>query len=289
MTKKTTLVFVAATAVLVLLTGGAILALGPAPYPTGPVTFEVYDFEEGTIQPGEKTRYEFSWNGIRAAVVEARVQADPAREGWICVDAEGEIVGAPSLLYRGNDSVHSCMRSDTLKPDLYSIRIRESLDYYDMSVSFDHECGVAKKEKQTLTRSSEKTFEFSNAFGPVSAFALVRSLPWETGTERSFEVIDGNDRYLLVVRAEEEETITVPAGTFRSIRLQPSIFEMPSQKGRETAAYWEKREKKDQERISLMKSFSLWMGKEPPRPLVKIRTDVYFGHIDMELAEFSVP
>ena len=42
-------------------------ALGPEPYPEGPVSFETYEPERGVVRPGEMTEYEFSWNGIKAA------------------------------------------------------------------------------------------------------------------------------------------------------------------------------------------------------------------------------
>lgn len=269
---------------------GVAVALGPAPYPEGEVEFESYEVEEGTVRPGEKTVYRFEWNGINAAEITAGVTEDPGDENRICVSAGGKIIGFPSLLYRAKDSARSCMHKKDLKPGSYSISVRETLTKYDMEVNFDHEAKKAYMEKKKKPfGKSEKEFEFKNAYGPLSTAALIRSLPWEPGDVRRFDVVDGSERHLLVIEAAGEETITVPAGDYKAIRLQPSVFRMPEKRGKLNAAYWEKQKQKDQERASMIKAFTLWMAKDPPRMFLKARTDVYFGHIDMELVEYQAP
>lgn len=284
--------------VLVVMVMGAVLftvppadliALGVAPYPTGPVKFESYTPEKGVVQAGEKSRFHFVWNGIPAAEAAIEVKPDPKRPGWICATAGGKIYGQVSSLYRAEDSVSSCMDQNTFKADVYSIRIRESLDYYDMTVKFNHAAGTAERKKKTRNKETTKTFKFSNAYCPVGTYFLVRSLPWKPGDERKFEVIDGNERYLLVLKALNYEQIKVAAGTFKAIRIQPSIFEMPSDNTRETPKFWERQKAKDKRRLSLIKSFSLWMMAEPPRQILRIRTDVFFGHVDADLLEIKLP
>jgi hypothetical protein len=265
------------------------MALGPAPYPTGPVSFQTYKFDSATVRPGEKSVYKFTWNGIPAAQAVFAITSDPKRPGFTCARADAQTIGAAALLYRAQDWTSSCMNAATLKPDAFTIQIRESLDYYDMSTRFDHGKGKACRVKKSMTRQTEKSFEFTNAFCPMSAAMLIRSLAWKPGDQRSFEVIDGNERYLLVVRAVEQAEVTVPAGTFKAVRLEPSIFEMPGERARETKHYWERQEQKDRNRTADMTSFTLWMAADPPRPFLKARSDVYFGHVDMELAQFYSP
>jgi len=268
---------------------GALWALGSAPFPTGKVEFDTYQIEPDVVRPGEVAEYVFSWNGFDAARATISVTEDPNRPGWICARADGKIIGAPARLYKGKDSVNSCMKADDMKPDHYSIRIRESLDYYDMSVTFNHDNNIALKQKKSKRKQSEKYFEFDNAYGPVSLALLIRSLPWQVGDERRFEVIDGNGRFLIVIRAVAEENVRVKAGTFKALRIEPSIFKMPSKRDRENAGYWARQQRKEKEKISLIKSFTMWMAKDPPRHFLKIRTDVYFGHVDMELKSYNTP
>jgi hypothetical protein len=278
-----------ATAVALAVGPSDLLALGPAPYPQGPVTFERYRFDPSTVRPGERSVYRFSWNGIDAARAEFLLSKDPKHPGRICARVDAETVGAAALLYIARDWASSCMAPDTLKPNSFSLHIRETLDHYDMNTSFNHEQGTAARVKHTLTRTTERSFEFSNAFCPMSAAMLIRSLPWKTGDERGFEIIDGDERYLLVVRAEEEAEVTVPAGTFRAVRIQPSIFVLPQERTRETRRYFDRQKARDEKRTADMTSFTLWMDADPPRPFLKARSDVYFGHVDMELAEFYSP
>jgi hypothetical protein len=267
----------------------ALLALGPAPYPTGPLTFTVYTPEPGVVVPGERLRYQFFWNGFKAAEAVWETRPAPNRPGWLQSRADARIIGYPATLYRGQDYVTSCVRADTFKPDAYAIRIRESLDYYDMIVKFNHSAGIANRTKTTRSKQTSKSFEFSNGYDPVGLALLVRSLAWKTGDVRRFEVIDGNSRYLMVIQGGPIETVTVPAGTFRAIRLIPSIFELPSQRRRETARHFAKQKAKDQGRVPDMTAFTFWMALDPPRPYLKVRTDVFFGHVDMNLVEISQP
>jgi len=276
-------------ALAIITVSGVALALGPAPYPTGPVEFPEYEIEEGTVRPGERLVYEYSWNGIRAAEVEIEVKDDPDRPGWMCAKGVGRTVGAPRYIYRAEDSVEACMKKDTMKSDEYSIRIRESLDYYDMKVEFDREDMVAHRVKHYRTRKTTKDFTFRNAYDPVSAAALLRSLPWEVGDKRQFEVIDGNERWLIIFEAVEEADVTVKAGTFRCLKMQPSAFEMPKREREEPPGYWEKLAQEEKGLVARMTSFTLWMAKDPPRPFVSARSDVFFGHVDMELIEIKTP
>jgi len=282
--------FLANAAVLTALAAASTAAaLGPEPYPEGEVEFQTWQPEENVVVTGERILYEFKWNGIRAARVEIAVEEDPDAPDRVCVRGEGKIIGLPRFLYRAEDSVLSCMDKDTLKPDQYRITIKETLDRYDMSLSFDHQKGQANRVKKRPVGKSNKRFEFKNAYGPVSAAALIRSLPWKVGDKRGFEVIDGNDRWLLVMEAVQGATIETPAGTYRAVRLQPSVFDMPSVLGQETPEYWERLKVKDKAALSMMRSFSLWIAQSPPRPFLKMRTEVYFGHVDMVMSKIERP
>ena len=289
--KKTMLLYVALMLLFCanLSADGELIALGPEPYPTGPVSFETYTPEPGVVQPGEFAIYQFSWNGIPAARAWVEVRNDPERPDYICAGGEGNILGRVAALYQAEDSISSCMNATTFKPDQYSIRIRETLTHYDMVIKFDHEAGIADRQKKYRRKTTEKQFHYTNAFCPASVFLYVRSLPWRPGDKRRFEVIDGNERYLLVVEAKEIRKIKVPAGEFRAIRLEPSIFEMPRDHRRESASWWERQKEKDKQRIKLISSFELWMATEAPRPVIKMVADVFFGKVEMNLTEFTAP
>lgn len=266
-----------------------LVALGPAPYPTGAVKFDTYIPEPGAVQVGESSRFQFGWEGIKAAEATMSVRADAKRPGWICVSAAGKTIGSAAALYRAEDSVSSCMTASNFKTDVYSIRIRETLDNYDMVINFNHQALTADRTKKTPRDTTIQDFKFSNAYCPIGVYLLIRSLPWKPGDERRFEVIDGYDRDLIVIKALNYETIKVPAGTFKALKIQPSLFVMPKNPKRETAQYWEKQKSKDRKRLTLMKSFSMWMMVDPPRQILRVRTDVYFGHVDMDLMEYKAP
>ncbi len=264
---------------------GTYVALGPEPYPTGKVSFPDYAPEPGVVSPGEVAVYRAYWNGIPAVTAQLEVSGHPEREGWICAGAKGSIFGQVATLYKARDSVHSCMNLKTLKPDSYSISINESLTRYDMVVDFNHEKGTAHRRKVYRDHESTKSFTYTNAYCPVSTYMLIRSLPWEVGDKRRFEVIDGNDRYLLVLKAVAEEKVKVKTGTYECVRFQSSIFEGPSDHEREDKRWWEKIKRKEENKISMIREVHIWMAKEPPRHIIKAEADVFFGSVTLKLIE----
>jgi hypothetical protein len=269
--------------------GGTYIALGPEPYPTEKVSFPDYDPEPEAVSPGEVATYRAYWNGIPAVTAKLEVTRHPDRDDWICAGAKGSIFGQVSTLYKARDSVHSCMNAETLKPDTYSISIDESLVRYNMLVDFNHEEGTAFRKKIYPDHESTKDFTFTNAYGPVSTYLLVRSLNWEPGDKRRFEVIDGNDRYLLVLKAVGEEKIEVKTGTYDCVIFETSIFEGPSDHEREDGAWWEKIKRREQEKIGMIREVHVWMAKEKPRHIIKAEADVFFGGVTLKLLELSDP
>ncbi len=266
---------------------GTDIALGPEPYPTEKVSFPDYDPEPGVVVPGEVAVYRAYWNGIPAVTAKLEVTGHPDKEDWICVGAKGSIFGQVSTLYKARDSVQSCMNAESLKPDTYSISIDESLVKYNMVVDFNHEEGTAFRKKVYPDRETTKDFTFTNAFCPVSTYMLIRSLPWEVGDKRRFEVIDGNDRYLLVLKAVGEDKIEVKTGTYDCLRFETSIFEGPSDHEREDGDWWEKIKRKEQDKRGMIREVHVWMAKEKPRHIVKAKGDVFFGSVTLKLLELS--
>ncbi|MFO8058835.1 MAG: DUF3108 domain-containing protein [bacterium] len=262
-------------------------ALGPAPYPEGKVAYPDYEPHFDIVCPGEVAVYRAYWNGIPAVTAKLEVTKHPEREGWICAGAKGSIFGHVAALYKARDSVHSCMNAESFKPDSYSVSINETLVKYNMVVDFNHEQETAFRRKVDKDGESTKDFTYTNAYCPVSTYLLIRSLPWEVGQKRRFEVIDGNDRYLLVIKADKEESVKVKTGTYDCVRFQTSIFEGPSDHTRESKHWWEKIKKKDEEKMHMIEEVHVWMAKDKPRHIIKAEADVFFGSVTLKLLELS--
>ncbi len=278
-----------------LLGGVRLLALGPADFPDGQVVFEPYKIEPGVVLPGEVCKYRFFWKGslltqdvfIPAAEGVVKVEKHPTRPGWQCHRADGVTIPPASLIFKADDGVFECMDAATWKADQYSIRIRESFDYYDLSMTFDQEKKTLDRVRTRRKGETRRTFDFTQGYGPVGAVALSRSMAWEVGDERKFEVMDGNERWLIVLKCEAEEDVTVPAGTFHALRFQPSLFLMPKNPSFETKRYWEKEREREATTDSRIKTAKIWSQKEPPRVLLKFQSEVFFGHVYGELVEYT--
>jgi len=251
------------------------------PYPQGTVEIPVYPVAGPVFLSGESLHYEFSWNGLRAAEGEISVCPDPQAADRFHFQGRSRTVGLAGKLWRMEDTVEAWSSSRNFKPTSYLLHLREPAIRYDREVIFDHAAGLAKSRR--LGEGEVRELEFRNAFDPLSLLFVIRSLEWRAGEERRFEVIDGQERYLLVLRAVAEEEVKVPVGSFAAVKFIPALILLPRRLQGETPRFFERLRRRESQRPALVKTLEFWMAKDPPRPVLRVRSEAWIGHVNMEL------
>lgn len=269
--------------------GAALAAFAQSFYPTGVVEVPGYPISPPRFVLGESLSYEFRWNGIRAAEGEIVAAANPVNSDQFHLRAAGRTVGLARLLWKMEDSAESFCWINTLKPELFRLEVREPSLRYDLEVFFDHAAGRAAARKIRGEKVKPREIEFHYAYDPLSLVFLVRSLEWKAGDERRFELVDGQDRYLLILQAVAEEEIKVPVGVFPAVKFIPALIELPRRLIGETPTFFERLRRREAQKTPLIQTFEFWMAKDIPRPFLRVRSDAWIGHVDMELTRISYP
>jgi len=257
------------------------------PYPQGAVEVPFYRLVRPAFSPGESLHYEFSWNGLRSAEAEIAVVSDPAAPDQIHFQAQSRTVGLAGMLWKMRDGAETWSSREDLKPSICLLHVREPTFKFDRKVVFDHQLGTATSRKSSSGEERERVLEIRNAYDPLSLLFVVRNLDWKAGDERRFEVVDGEERYLLVLRALAEEQVTGRVGTFQAMKFSPALIRLPRRLQGETPRFFERLRLREAGRPQLIKTVEFWIALDPPRPLLRVRSEAWIGHVDMELIEES--
>ena len=274
---------------IIVFGGLSLPARAQIPYPQGAVEIPTYRLERPAFSLHESLHYEFSWNGLRAAEGEIDVSPDPENPGQIHLQAQSHTVGLARVLWKMQDGVETWSSRENLKPVTSVLHAREPTIQYDRKVVFDHQAGRATSWKVWGGEPKERELEFRNAYDPLSLLFVVRSLDWQAGQERRFELVDGEERYLLVLRAVAEEEVKLKLGTFPALKFSPALIRLPRRLQGETPRFFERMREREAQRSQLIKTLNFWIAQDPPRPLLRVRSEAWIGHVDMELTEESEP
>jgi len=274
---------------LVLTWGLAFSLRAQVPYPRGAVEVPIYRVSQPSFALGENLHYDFSWNGIRAAEGEISVASAPGGSDRFHFQATARTVGLARVLWKMEDSVESECLADNLKPETFWMHVHEPSLRYEMEVNFDHAGGLATSTKTKSGKVKEREVEFHYAYDPLSLAYFIRSLDWKAGDERSFEMVDGQDRYLLVLRAVAEEEVTVRVGTYSAVKFVPILIELPRRLAGETPPFFERLRLRESQKTPLVKTIEFWIAKDGSRPLLRVRSEAWIGHVDMELTIIKNP
>jgi len=161
-----------------------------------------------------------------------------------------------STFFRVDDRIESLIDSAGLFSWFFKKRIREGTFSAERSAVFDHRHGFVIEESDTV-----KVPPFTQDI--LSVFYFIRTQPLVVG--ESFFVDNYADKkfYPVEVKVLKKEKITVPAGTFKCIKIEPRMRRggLFSQKGR----LW------------------VWLTDDPKKLIVKMKSKIPVGVISMEL------
>jgi len=233
---------------------------------------------------GEYLKYEVRWLGIRSG--EAELWVEEVNGNYI-IKGVSKTVGLARVLWRMDDWIELETTKD-LKPIVYKLHLREPTIKADQVMVLDPDSKQAISERKwiNISKIRVRKLDFYQGFDPASLAGLVRTLNWEPGEKKFFELLDGSDRYLVLVEAGPIEQVKTRLNTYQAIRLTPYLFELPHQKDQETSALVEKIEKKMAMK-NLAEDVYIWMALTGTRPFVKIWGKAFIGVVEIELLAIS--
>ena len=170
---------------------------------------------------GQSFVYNVEWRLWNAGTATLQVSSDANQQH---VHGSAVSTGAVALLYHVQDRFDSYFDSHSSCSSQIIKHTEEGLRRKQTQISFDYARRRAVLDETNL-RNQQKKHEEHEIPGcstdVLSALFYTASLPLEPGSSNSFPINDGANTVNVTVRAEAREETKTPAGTFKTIRVQP--------------------------------------------------------------------
>jgi len=212
---------------------------------------------------GEKLVYSVQYGIVNAGEASLEIRNIAQINGVDCyrIVSNARTNDVFSLFFTVRDRFESFMDTTELYSLRYEKHVREGRFRRDSAVDFDQRAHIAKTDKKEIP-IAPRTQDV------LSALFYVRTLPLEVGQLVSFANHTDGKNYPLVVKVLREETVTVDAGTFACLVVEP-ILRGPAiftQKGRLT----------------------VWLTNDRYRIPVLMKSKVVIGSVAAVLKEYTL-
>lgn len=168
-------------------------------------------------------RYAVDWRVFSAGSATLRMES-AGREHRVLGTANAS--GAVAMLYHVRDRFESFFDPATYCSRSISKHTEEGFRRLDTNITFDGARGKSVLNEKNLKNNQTKTVENdipACVSDVISSIFYMGSLPLEPNAVHYFPVNDGNKTVTVKATVEAREEIKVPAGTFKTIRVQPSV------------------------------------------------------------------
>lgn len=221
--------------------------------------------ENKAFKEGEKLTFDIKYGFVTAGIATMHVQRTRRISGRNAFQIVFEVNTVPSFdwIYKVRDRYETYLDVEGLFPWRFEQHIREGSYSRDFSAFFDQRRGIAK--------TSKGEYEVPLYVNDIlSAFYIART--YDYSTMKINDVIKMQNFYKdkvhdLDVKYLGRERITVPAGTFDCIIVEPLVQEGGLFKSEGTIV--------------------IWLSDDELKIPVRVKTKVIVGSIDAELSKFE--
>ena len=180
----------------------------------------------GYVFPAQQTlTFAVDWRVFQGgtAVFHLEQQGDDLK-----VAATADTVGAVNMLFPVVDRFQSGMDTKTGCSTGFSKQTQEGLRKVSTDLTFDYKAGKQTQVDKNLVKGTQKTQTASIpacVTDSLSAIFYAASQPLVVGHEFGFPLADAMRTVTVTMKVEAKEEIKTPAGTFQTIRVQPTAEE----------------------------------------------------------------
>ena len=225
---------------------------------TGPTAKHALPFS-----PGEELRFTVKFGPVRAGEARLSVHGPETVDGQVAYRFRSTAESSRffSTFFPVKDRVESVWSVDTRLPLRFEKHIREGKYAKDGGMRFDH-------VQNRATYTNGKSFPFPEGSQDVlSAFYFVRSQALAPGTLLVVPNHTDGKNYPLQVKVLKRETVTVPAGTFTCVVVEPLL---------KSAGLFKQEG-----------NLTIWLTDDARRMPVLMKSKVAVGSIAAELESFT--
>jgi hypothetical protein len=176
-----------------------------------------------------------------------------------------DATGAVALLYHVHDRMESVIDAKTFCSKSIKKHTEEGFRRVDTSVVIDHQRKKAIFDEKNLKNNSARHAENDVpecVSDVISGIFYAGTVPAQPGGQFSFPLNDGGKTVDVLAHVEAKEEIKVPAGTYKTIRIQPEVLSGPL-KGK--GKVW------------------VWYSDDPSHIPVQMRAKLFWGTLTFKL------
>jgi uncharacterized protein YaaQ len=216
--------------------------------------------------------YRLSWNGIPAAHATVNIDEDETGpEPRYRVEATAQTGWLVDLLWSLRARVTSIFTGDDLTPQGFR---------YDREVNHEHSLTEVTFGASSLATTGKHyhgghttvlDVQDAHVLDPITTIFRALAQSVQVGDTMQYEVFTGEARYRVELSVAGEETITVPAGTFKTWRVEPQVWKIGTGLDRR------------------LRRATVWVSQAPVRAVVRIRSEVFIGAVNCDLQRWVAP
>lgn len=221
--------------------------------------------------PGEKMEFVLKWAGLSVADADLAVEESAETDGKTVyrIISTARSRSVIDSLYKVRSRYESHINPEDGLPLKYIARSRERDRKKDRVYLFDHESNIVRRmEKSEEGRIKSEVFEIPDAtYDTISSLYAMRNRDADIGQSLQLKVFNNRKNYELVIDVLQEEEVTVSAGRFRTIKVQPKLKTQGSE------------EKKGE--------LFIWVTNDERHIPVLMKSKVKVGSFTLELTRYS--
>lgn len=217
--------------------------------------------------------YEYSvgWEGINAA--SCTVTVDKDGDSYIIESAARTYTGV-DLLYKLRYSATSILSAKDFSSKSLFIEQQENTRHKQIAIEFSANTQniYAIRGKGPLD-PNKKTVSFSPGnftLDPVGATFLARTVDWNVGDTKHFDVFNGKSRYLISLTAQRRTTLFINGEERAVIALTPQVRNLTAIKPG-----------------SKLREATIYVSDDNKREVLRIESAVFIGRVITELEHFT--
>jgi hypothetical protein len=236
------------------------------------ITTPRYRPENASFKPRLGT-YEYSvgWEGINAASASVTI----SKEGDVyVVDAAARTYSGVDLLYKLRYEAVGKISATDLTSIHLAIDHRENSRRKNINISFSPNLSsIHAVRSKGENDPDQKVLSFTSdnfTLDPIGACFLARSLDWEIGDSKHFDVFNGKSRYFISLTAVERKTIRYQGENRPVIVISPQVRNVTTTKPR-----------------SKLREAFIYVSDDEYREVLRIESSVFIGRVITELDSFT--
>lgn len=178
-------------------------------------------FAEADPSVNKKYHYNLYWSGIKAGEAVLEYVETP---GGIAIRTEAVSSKFISMFYKVDDRAESILYSDGY-PRNYTLNISEGRNRKHKATSFTQIAeGIQEIFFHDILKNEKAEYKPDKpAFDPLSGFYAMTRIPVQVGKTEYIRIFDSKKFYDAEINVLKKENISVPAGTFDTIVVNPVL------------------------------------------------------------------